>query len=314
VSTSPPRRSDQIEAWISKLSSATKQGSSGRVGALASSPQLASTASLRPDRLQFNHQPGKVLSAFQPGGDLDLPNLLASVQQRQLRAAAASNADLSARFQTATGASLSQYPDAPKSLSGGAILVRLNFHRKMNRIRVKLAFSFAAALLSTNQAEAAMFSYQFSNVNGSTSGTVNGSISLPDGDGTFAAPTVTVDSYPASLNLGATPITILSPATFGNSFQVIGGQIVSFDYTGLINEFTALALNGSVCGSTTFLDLLNAVDCGYSGVLDSASTTLSFSPVAPTVPGPLPLLGTAAAFACGRRLRTRARGASTTKD
>jgi hypothetical protein len=28
-----------------------------------------------------------VLSAFQPGGDLDLPNLLASVQQRQLRAA-----------------------------------------------------------------------------------------------------------------------------------------------------------------------------------------------------------------------------------
>ena len=192
-------------------------------------------------------------------------------------------------------------------------MVRLNFHRKMNRIRVKLAFSFAAALLSTNQAEAAIFSYQFSNVNGSTSGTVNGSISLPDGDGTFAAPTVTVDSYPAALNLGATPITILSPAAIDNSFQVIGGQIVLFDYFGLINDDTALAFNGSTCSSTTFLDVLNAQDCGVSGVLDSASTTLSFSPVAPTVPGPLPLLGTAAAFACSRRLRTRARGASTTK-
>lgn len=181
----------------------------------------------------------------------------------------------------------------------------------MKRIKVATFSFFAAALLSASQAKAALFNYEFINVNGAVSGTVKGGITLPDGDGTFAASLVTIDSYPALLGLGATPIA-LNGLIISNSFTVGGGQILSSDFFGLINDFTALALNGqSDCGSgVTFLDALNASDCGVTGVLDSASSTLSFSPGAASVPGPLPLLGAAAAFAHSRRLRARLRDGS----
>ncbi len=184
----------------------------------------------------------------------------------------------------------------------------------MKRIKVATFSFFAAALLSASQAKAALFNYEFINVNGAVSGTVKGGITLPDGDGTFAASLVTIDSYPALLGLGATPITFdgLVFPIISNSFTVGGGQILSSDFFGLINANTALALNGqSICGSgVTFLDVLNASDCGVTGVLDSANSTLSFSPGAASVPGPLPLLGAAAAFAHSRRLRARLRDGS----
>jgi hypothetical protein len=184
----------------------------------------------------------------------------------------------------------------------------------MKRIKAATFSFFAAALLSASQAKAALFNYEFINVNGPVSGTVKGGITLPDGDGTFAASLVTIDSYPASLGLGATPITLLLgvDTTFTNSFTVGGGQILSSDFFSLINDSTALALNDTfVCApGVSFLDLFNASDCGATGVLDSASSTLSFSPAAASVPGPLPLLGAAAAFAHSRRLRARLRDGS----
>lgn len=187
----------------------------------------------------------------------------------------------------------------------------------MKRLKVATYSFFAAALLSASQAKAALFNYEFINVNGAVSGTVKGGIILPDGDGTFSASLVTIDSYPASLGLGPTPITLLPldplNPSYKNSFTVGGGQILSSDFFGLINYSTALALNDtSICGvpGVSFLDLFDAADCGVTGVLDSASSTLSFSPAAASVPGPLPLLGAAAAFAYSRRLRARLRDGS----
>ncbi|QPN62238.1 hypothetical protein [Synechococcus sp. CBW1004] len=185
----------------------------------------------------------------------------------------------------------------------------------MKPSKVTIASFFVASLLSATQAKAALFNYEFMNVDGAVPGTVKGSITLPDGDGTFAASLVTIDSYPAALGLGPTPISISPSDMLSSSFTVGGGQILSSDFFGLINQFTALALNDtSVCGTgvpgVSFLDLFDAIDCGVTGVLDSASSTLSFSPAAASVPGPLPLLGAAAAFAHSRRLRARLRDGS----
>ncbi len=73
----------------------------------------------------------------------------------------------------------------------------------------RIGFSiFAIALLSASQAKAASFNYEFMNVNGAVPGTVKGTITLPDGDGNFPASAVTITTYPASLGLGAAPISI----------------------------------------------------------------------------------------------------------
>ena len=175
----------------------------------------------------------------------------------------------------------------------------------------RIGFSiFAIALLSASQAKAASFNYEFMNVNGAVPGTVKGTITLPDGDGTFPASAVTITSYPASLGLGATPISISNLVK--NIFVVSAGDIIDSDFLGEINAKTGLAFFDSVAcgGGATFLDKFDAADCGSSGVLDTNSLTLSFSPAAANVPGPLPLLGVAAAFAHSRRLRTRQRAGS----
>ena len=182
----------------------------------------------------------------------------------------------------------------------------------MKKITFINAILLMASLLSASQAKAAIFNYQFINVNGAVPGTVNGTVTLPDGDGSFASSLVTIDSYPAALNLGATPISILPIDSLTNLFTVTGGEIVNSDYSGLINGSTALSLKslGFCSDNISFLDSFNAQDCGDSGVLDTASSTLTFFPATADVPGPLPLFGAAAAFAHSRRLRARLRAGS----
>jgi hypothetical protein len=169
------------------------------------------------------------------------------------------------------------------------------------------------------------------NEDGAVPGTVQGTITLPDGDGNLSASAVTITSYPASLGLGATPISIPASNIFNSIFNVSAGNIINFDFLGLISgQNTALAFTktwrGKCAPGMTFLDNFNAADCGISGVRDTDSSTLSFSPApanipgplplppggaaAANVPGPLPLLGVAAAFAHSRRLRTRQRAGS----
>ena len=83
---------------------------------------------------------------------------------------------------------------------------------------------------SANQAHAASFNFSFSNVNGAVSGTVEGLITLPDGDGSFAASQVDILAYPAALGLGPAPINAMAAGTYDNLFTVSGGQITSSDF------------------------------------------------------------------------------------
>jgi hypothetical protein len=78
-------------------------------------------------------------------------------------------------------------------------------------------------------------------VNGAVNGTVSGTIVLPNGNGTngtFAASSVTIDAYPAALNLGPPPIVSFSAGIIFNTFMVSGGDITSGE---LLEIFLALS-------------------------------------------------------------------------
>ena len=169
--------------------------------------------------------------------------------------------------------------------------------------------SLAIAIGSVSQAQAASFNFSFQNVSGKVNGTVEGLITLPDGDGSFPASQVDILAYPAALGLGPAPIDAMANRTFNNLFTVSGGQIIGSDFFGMINLRTALALNStfsSSLGVSTFLDALNLSDLGASGVQDVTSSTLTYSPNTSTsVPGPAPLLGAFAAFGFCRKLRRK---------
>lgn len=162
---------------------------------------------------------------------------------------------------------------------------------------------------SQAQAQAASFNFSFSNGDGPVSGTVEGLITLPDGDGSFAASQLDILAYPAALGLGPAPINAMADGAVSNLFTVSGGQITSSDFVGFLNSDTALGLNSSVAGTLvdvlTFLDKLNEESFELAGVQDKTSSTLAYTPFTP-VPGPAPLLGGAfAAFGFGRKPRRK---------
>lgn len=161
-----------------------------------------------------------------------------------------------------------------------------------------------AVLGSANMASAAIFNFSFSNVTGAIGGTVSGTIELPDGDGTFAATSVIVTSAPAGL--GYDPTTTNFIGTPENVFSVVGGNIVvaNTSFLGLFDGRTALALSATSFADQTFLDAFSAADFGVSGVLDTTSSTLSFSPAA-TTPEPGTLLGLLAVGSIGALTRKR---------
>lgn len=145
----------------------------------------------------------------------------------------------------------------------------------------------SAFTLLTLPVHAATYSYSFSNVYGDINGDVSGTIELADGDGTFAATSVIIETLPIALGLGSGPISVSTSSTFENSFIVLGGNVVSASFLGLINSGTALGLNSSLASGITFLDQDGIADFGESGVQDPFSTTLTFAPVA-TAAVPLP--------------------------
>ncbi|ACK67181.1 hypothetical protein PCC8801_3204 [Rippkaea orientalis PCC 8801] len=172
---------------------------------------------------------------------------------------------------------------------------------------VKSAIVLGAASLSgiigfTNVANAATFGFSFSNVNGPVGGTVEGTIELGDGDGTFAATSVIVTSAPAALGY-TEPFDILANFTtvLSNTFTVTGGMINSAASSfaacsnGCTSPASGLLLNFPGVG--TALSIQNTIFV-TNGVLDSFNSTLSYSSTG-AVPEPLTMLGAGAAVAFG---------------
>ncbi len=163
----------------------------------------------------------------------------------------------------------------------------------LKKLSMATAGAAVIALGFAGTAQAAIFNFSFSNENGAVNGNVEGTIELADGDGTFAATSVIITSLPGGLGLTA-PINDLSSGSLENVFSVVGGQInlAGTAFFGLINGGTALSLNSSFVGGSSFLDALNAANLGASGVRDLDSSTLTFTSASvASVPEPTTLMG-----------------------
>ncbi|MGK7879082.1 MAG: PEP-CTERM sorting domain-containing protein [Crocosphaera sp.] len=144
---------------------------------------------------------------------------------------------------------------------------------------------------TANVANAATFGFSFSNEDGPVNGTVEGTIELPDGDGTFAATSIFITSAPAALGY-TTPFDVLANVTivFANSFTVTGGTIDPLNSLFLAQNLTELfGLTASNLGST--LNLSGSATTN-SGVVDLDDSTLVFSSAATTsTPEPTTVFG-----------------------
>ncbi|WP_168653550.1 hypothetical protein, partial [Dolichospermum sp. UHCC 0299] len=133
-----------------------------------------------------------------------------------------------------------------------------------------------------------VFNFSFDNTVGPVNGTVSGTLDLPNGNGTFAATSVKINSAPAALGY-TQPVDVLSYFPFPslNSFTVFNDTITSSNFLAY-NTAEMLALN-VVPGSLG--SLLSPVGTGqaFSGVVDIYSTTLTYTPATPvpfdTTPG-----------------------------
>lgn len=164
-----------------------------------------------------------------------------------------------------------------------------NFQSMMRRLNLKSVSRFVlllVAVLASTPAHGAVYSFLFQNVDGGVSGTVSGTITLSgDGDGTFSATSITINSAPVSLGY-TTPYEVLTgmPSVIVNSFVVSGGQIdkASSSY-GSQNSTEAFTLNLSSLGS--LLSITGSASA-TTGVLDYSNSTLIYSSPTSAVPEP----------------------------
>lgn len=127
-----------------------------------------------------------------------------------------------------------------------------------------------------------LFNFSFNNVSGPVNGTVSGTLDLPNGNGTFAATSLKINSAPAALGY-TQPVDVLSyfGSVFENSFTVSNGTITASSFGALtttISEVFTLNYGPGVYG--TVLSEVGQYDV-YSGVADINSTTLTYSPATP---------------------------------
>jgi hypothetical protein len=125
-----------------------------------------------------------------------------------------------------------------------------------------------------------LFNFSFNNVSGPVNGTVSGTLELPNGNGTFAATSMKINSAPAALGY-TQPVDVLSYFTsvLNNSFTVSNGTITASSF---------LALHPTSTFSLGVPNLAHLSKVGqynlFSGVADINSTTLTYS----SVPTPVP--------------------------
>ncbi|MFM1841973.1 MAG: hypothetical protein RLZZ490_709 [Cyanobacteriota bacterium] len=167
----------------------------------------------------------------------------------------------------------------------------------------------ASLALTANPAQAINYNFTFSNVTGPVAGTVAGTITLPDGDGTFAATGITVTSAPAALGYTYPFDVLANLTTVGqNTFTVTGGAIDP-----VASSFYAYFTPDNIVVSAFGLSatLPNAFFPGSSftiqqstdvtnGVVDVNNSTLAFSatPV-PLETDSLPVIGSTVLFGLG---------------
>ena len=173
-------------------------------------------------------------------------------------------------------------------------------------IRTLAALVFGIAALGQAAAADTLYAFSFDNVEGAVSGTVAGTVTLPDGDGTFAAITLSITAAPAALGL-ALPATLaaLGDPAF-NAFVVTGGAISAAEsrYVAVIDTpYMNFGLNFGLLGS-----FLTPIGSGpLNGVHDTGNATLRYTAV--PEPGSLGLLvlGAVGIAAAGRRGTNRRR-------
>jgi hypothetical protein len=121
-----------------------------------------------------------------------------------------------------------------------------------------------------------LFNFSFNNNVGPVNGTVSGTLNLPDGNGTFAATSITINSAPAALG-HTQPVDVLSYFTNVqvNNFTVSNGTITE-GFLAAQGSKGAFIINDPLFGS--FLSTVGEVD-PFSGVQDINSTTFTYSPV-----------------------------------
>lgn len=148
-------------------------------------------------------------------------------------------------------------------------------HTVLTRSASTLAVIFLLAFPLS--AQAVVMTYSFDNVQGALAGSVSGTITLPEGDGFFAATKVTLDMGPTGLNYSL-PLVLTDFDVIENYFTVSGGVIDKANsfFLSFINPDTAFALNLPSLSNASFVDVLNAADVGETGVRDNGSTTLNF--------------------------------------
>ena len=135
-----------------------------------------------------------------------------------------------------------------------------------------------------------VFNFSFDNTNGPVNGTVSGTLALPNGDGTFAATSLKINSAPAALGY-TQPVDVLSyfPSVPFNGFTVSNGTITSNEFIAVKGEEAIFALIKNNSGF--YFSALNTFGTSdvFSGVGDYLSTTLTYTPATPvpfdTTPG-----------------------------
>ncbi|MEL4896160.1 PEP-CTERM sorting domain-containing protein [Crocosphaera sp. Alani8] len=153
----------------------------------------------------------------------------------------------------------------------------------------------ASIVASADVVNAATFSFSFGNENGLVDGTVEGTIELPDGDGTFSATSIIVTSAPTELGYTYPLDFFNSTGIFENSFTVENGMIDK-ENTQFEVEFAAnvvFGLRTSFSGGASFLtDSGNPNSSTFNtGVFDSDSSTLIFSvPSVESTPEPTSII------------------------
>ena len=180
----------------------------------------------------------------------------------------------------------------------------------LSRVSAVIGIVIAATVAGARPARALDFSFEFSDGNDSVKGVVRG---LTEGQ----------TIYPQFVEVTASAIGGLGlyewngQATGG--FSVVGGQVNKAAWIGIDpqpapNYLNYLQLNGTSPFTEGF-QILCVSEAECRGIISADNPNLDarsviYTPLRASVPGPLPVLGAAAAFGFSRRLRKRIQGSN----